>query len=213
MSKNKLTHCKVCNAEIAQSAKVCPSCGVKVKKPPVLLIVVVVLIVFIAIIASAGNDEPTIVDSSSNVSDTAVDTAKTSEDNKTEFYVGETAQLKGINVTLVNVTESTGSAYNKPTDGNVFVIGEFEIENTSANELSISSMMSFEAYCDDYTCTYSLAALLEKGNKNQLDGTVAPGKKFNGVIGYEIPEEWNELEIHFTPDILSGKEMVFVAKK
>ena len=213
MAKNKLKNCKVCNAEIAQSAKVCPSCGAKNKKNPTILVIVIVLIALIAIIASSGNDEPTVVENPSNPTETAVDTQKTDNDKKTEFNVGETAQLKGVNATLVNVSESTGSTYNAPADGNVFVLCEFEIENNSKNEINISSMMSFEAYCDDYACTYSLSALLENEDKNQLDGTVAPGKKFNGIIGYEIPEEWNELEIHFTPDIFTGKEMVFVAKK
>ena len=59
----------------------------------------------------------------------------------------------------------------------------------------------------------SLTALMEKGNKNQLDGTVAAGKKFNGVIGYEVPADWKELEVRFTPDFWSGKEIIFVANK
>ena len=72
-------------------------------------------------------------------------------------------------------------------------------------------MLSFEAYCDDYACPYSLSALLEKGNKNQLDGTVAAGKKLKGVVGYEVPANWKELEISFTPDVWSGKDIVFIA--
>ena len=55
-------------------------------------------------------------------------------------------------------------------------------------------------------------ALLEKGDKNQPDGTVAPGKKMNGVIGYEVPADWKELEIKFTPDFWSNKDISFVAK-
>ena len=50
-------------------------------------------------------------------------------------------------------------------------------------------MMSFEAYCDDYTCTFSLGALMEKGNKNQLDGTVAAGKIL--VDGYGVGDVGN----------------------
>ena len=133
------------------------------------------------------------------------------KEDKNAFYVGETAELKGVTVTLVSVNESMGSAYNTPTDGNVFVLCEFEIANESNKEISVSSMMSFEAYCDDYTCTLSLGALMEKGNKNQLDGTVAAGKKFNGVVGYEVPTDWKELEVNFTPDFWSGKDITFIA--
>ncbi|MDY3928024.1 MAG: DUF5067 domain-containing protein [Clostridia bacterium] len=74
-------------------------------------------------------------------------------------------------------------------------------------------MLSYDAYCDDYVCTSGIAALLEKGNENQLDGTVAAGKKFNGVVGYEVPSEWKNIEIHFTPDFWSNKNFIFVAEK
>lgn len=59
MSKNKLTNCKVCAAEIAASAKACPHCGAKVKKTIVKkwwFWVIVVLVLFI-IIGSSGSDD------------------------------------------------------------------------------------------------------------------------------------------------------------
>ena len=211
MAKNKLTNCKVCGAEIAESAKNCPSCGAKIKKKSPVLISAIVLVVLIGIIASMGEDDkPKKVDSNTT---TKVESNTKTEKEKTEFYIGETAELKDVSVSFVEVTESNGSTYNKPTDGNVFVLCEFEIANNSNREISVSSMLSFEAYCDDYTCTYSLAALMEKGNKNQLDGTVGVGKKFKGVIGYEVSSDWKELEVRFTPDFWSGKDIVFIANR
>lgn len=211
MAKNKLTNCKVCGAEIAESTKNCPSCGAKTKKKSPVLIGAIVLVVLIGIIASMGEDDkPKKVDSNTT---TKVESNTKTEKEKTEFYIGETAELKDVSVSFVEVTESNGSTYNKPTDGNVFVLCEFEIANNSNREISVSSMLSFEAYCDDYTCTYSLAALMEKGNKNQLDGTVGVGKKFKGVIGYEVSSDWKELEVRFTPDFWSGKDIVFIANR
>lgn len=208
MENSKLTTCKTCGAEISKNAKSCPHCGAKSKKGHPILIGVLAIIIFIAIIASFGsNDEPKKVESSAPIQTEQEPEAE----NKNVFYVGETAELKGVNVTLASVTQSTGSAYNTPTDGNVFVLCEFEIANNSDKEITVSSMLSFSAYCDDYTCTFSLSALLEKGNKNQLDGTVAAGKKFNGVIGYEVPADWQELEVVFTPDFWSGKDITFIA--
>ena len=222
MAKNKLTNCKTCGAEVAKSAKSCPQCGAKLKKGHPILIGVLVLIVIVAIIGSiGGNDEPKKVEASTppqsenttptQESDSTAPAQSDEKEDKNAFLVGETAELKGVQVTLVSVTESTGSEYNTPTDGNVFVLCEFEIANNSDTEINISSLMSFDAYCDDYGCTLSLTALIEKGNKNQLDGTVAAGKKFNGVVGYEVPTDWNELEINFTPDFWSGKDITFIA--
>lgn len=62
---------------------------------------------------------------------------------------------------------------------------------------------------DDYALDYSLSALIEKQDANQLDGTIAAGKKMNGVIGYEVLVDWKNLEIHFTNDVWSGNDFVF----
>lgn len=173
------------------------------------LAVVLILVTLITLLTVGCDiDEPVLVDTNATQSATN----SSNQNTKKTFAVGETAQLNDVQVCLVGVTESTGSSFNKPTEENVFVLCEFNITNNSNEDLAVSSMMSFEAYCDDYTCSFSFGALLEKGNKNQLDGTVAAGKKLNGVIGYEVPENWKELEISFTPDVWSSKDITFVAK-
>lgn len=140
----------------------------------------------------------------------STDETTTGTDEKT-FKLGDSVELNNIVVNFVNITESTGSDFNTPADGNVFVLCEFEITNNSEEELSVSSMLNFEAYCDDYTCNYSLGAFMEKGNKDQLDGTVAAGKKMKGVVGYEIPTDWKELEVHYILNVINDDEIVFVA--
>ncbi len=216
MSKAKIIQCKVCGAEIASNAKTCPHCGAKNKKKRPVLFILIGIIILIAIIGSlpSGSNSESSGSSSANSSAAAAVSKPTATTASTKacYGVGEPAEDKNITVTLISVTESTGSAYNTPTEGNVFLICEFEIENDSSKEISISSMMSFDAYCDDYACNFSLSALLEKGNKKQLDGTVASGKKFNGVVGYEVAAEWREFEIHFTPDFWFGKDIIFVAE-
>lgn len=214
MSKVRIVQCKVCGAEIASNAKTCPHCGAKNRKKQPVLFIIIGIIVLITIIGSlSGGSNSESSGSSESGSPVAAATSKptaTPTPTKTSYGIGEAAEANKITVTLVTVTESTGSTFNHPTDGNVFLICEFEIENNSSKEISVSSMMSFDAYCDDYACNYSLSATVEKGNKNQLDGTVAPGKKFNGVIGYEVPTDWAEFEIHFTPDFWFGKDIIFV---
>ena len=133
-----------------------------------------------------------------------------SDSNKT-FKLGDVVELDDVTVGFLDVITSTGSDYNKPEDGKVFVLCEFEISNNSNEELAVSSMLSFDAYCDGYSCSLSLQALMEKGDKAQLDGTVAPGKKMKGVVGYELPVDWEELEIHYTTDLLEDTAFVFIA--
>jgi len=127
------------------------------------------------------------------------------------FTLGDSVELNDVVVSFVDLIESNGSKYFKPADGNVFVACEFEIVNNSKEDLSVSSMLSFEAYCDDYTCEYSISALSANDDKKQLDGTVAAGRKMKGIVAYEVPSDWKELEVHYTLDILDNSEIVFVA--
>lgn len=139
--------------------------------------------------------------------------AQQQQEEKTVFTQGETAEMNDIQVTLVNYTESSGSEFNVPSDGNVFVLINFDIANNSDSELAVSSMASFEAYADDYALNYSLGAMIEKPDNNQLDGTVAPGKKMNGWIGYEVPSDWSNIEIHFTDNVWSNNKFIFEISK
>ncbi|MBE7011369.1 MAG: DUF4352 domain-containing protein [Ruminococcaceae bacterium] len=132
--------------------------------------------------------------------------------NKT-FSLGEKAEIDDVEVTMVDVYESTGEAFSKPADGNVYVICEFNIENNSSKDLTVSSMLSFEAYCDDSSCNLSISAMASNSEKKQLDGKIAPGKKLSGIIGYEVPADWSNMEIRYTPDPLKDDEVVFVATK
>lgn len=129
---------------------------------------------------------------------------------KTRFGVGEKVALKDVVVTLKSVTESNGANFMEPEEGNVFLICEFDIENNSAKEIAVSTLLSFTAYVDDYATGLSLGGLVA-AEKNQLDGSVAAGKKMNGVVAYEVPSNWKEIEIQFTPDVWSGNDITFVA--
>lgn len=212
----KMVKCKTCGEEIAKSAKVCPKCGAKQKKHTVLGIILVILGVLLiaAAIGGGGKEEPKKVEDSSEPKSQDAQKSETDdkEPEKTAFGVGEQVILNDVVVTMNSVTESSGSQFNKPSDGNTFILCDFSIENNSDKDLGISSLMCFEAYVDDYSTSMSLSATIES-EKNQLDGTVAVGKKMNGVIGYEAAADWNEIEIRFTPDFWSGKDITFVYNK
>ena len=215
--ESKTIYCKNCGAQMDNTMKNCPQCGSKnphVKRPiyKKWWFWVIIVVVVLGIIG-AGNSGPKKVGENK-----PADTGETSQSNtssststdESTFYVGDKVELNGVVVSLDSVTESNGSTYNKPGDGNVFVLCTFTIENNSSSEINVSSLLCFDAYCDSFACNYSLSAQLESAD-NQLDGTVAAGKKMKGVIGYEVAADWSELEIHFTPDFWSHQNIVFIA--
>lgn len=140
------------------------------------------------------------------------DPLKESEKEGSSFSVGEPVNLNDVIVTLVNVHESKGSSFFEPEEGKTFVLCEFEIENNSKKDINVSSTISFEAYIDNYSAAMDLSATVSS-EKSQLDGTIATGKKMNGEIGYQAPENWSNIEIRFTPDFWSRKDIVFVYEK
>lgn len=236
----KMKRCKVCGKQIVKQAKLCPHCGARVKKTPVLLIVLLAII-FIGVIGSMGNekeDTPARVGSNNNVQTPPTKNAKPQnnstvsqnsqdvqkdipipeptpevepEPEQTTYGIGDTAEDDGVSVTLVNVWENSGQEFFKPSQGNIFVLCEFEIENSSKKELHISSIADFDIYVDDYSADLSFTAETSV-DKPSLDGTIAAGKKMNGVIGLETASDWSNIEIHFTPSLF-GDEMVFTYSK
>ena len=217
-------YCKHCGKQIADDARFCDSCGKSVadevsariavgdapkkkkkkKRHPILGTIILVFGIFMIIGAfGGGSDEPSKVANSNSVVTPVETTAPP------VFTIGDTLEMDEVLVTLNSVNELKGSQFTQPADGNIFVVCEFTIENNTDSEIAVSSMMSFEAYFDDYAANLSLLAMTVNQSKPQLDGTVAPGKKFNGVVGYEVAKDWSEMEIRFSPNAFSSKAFVF----
>lgn len=137
------------------------------------------------------------------------------ETQKTEFGVGETAEKDGVKVTLADVIKSKGdNMFATPDDGNVYEVCIFEIVNNSDEDVSISSLMCFEAYCDDTSIDQDImgAQAPEAEKYKTLDGDIAPGKKMKGAIVYQVPKKWNKIEINVQLDLLEDDEMKFIVE-
>lgn len=197
-------------------AKVCPVCRKK-QGAPGCLIVVLVVVVLVVIAAFAGSGEsstPQKVESTSGTSQSASQAGEAQpQPEQTVFTVGDAVELNGVKTTLLSAEEYPGKQYMMPTDGNVFLVCQFEIENDSSAEITVSSMVSFNAYCDDYSVNLSVTGEMLEDSWKTLDGTVAPGKKINGVIAYEIPQDWQKMEISYTPSYWSGHDVQFEINK
>lgn len=76
-------------------------------------------------------------------------------------------------------------------------------------------MMNFEAYCNDYSINQDIIGLQapEASGKGQLDGSVAAGKRMNGVIVYQVPSDYTTMEINVAPDFWSSNSIKFVYSK
>lgn len=214
-----LINCKECGREISEKAITCPYCGARVgnghsRKANKFFVIFClslagVCILAIILLLAFSNKKS---DTNSNTGIQNDFSSETSSEDEKVFRVGETAELNGVFVTMTDYKESDGSDWNKPSDGNVFVLVQFEIANNTGDEMTVSSLACFNAYADDYALNYSLKAMVEHQD-NQLDGTLAEGKKIKGWIGWEVPQDYSSLEIHYTDSFWDSNKLVFIIEK
>lgn len=205
----KLRACKACGAQIAKSAKHCPQCGAKqhsVGRIIGIILIIIAILMLLSFCHSAMNGD------SAETAKPVDGSVKTTPEATPAIYgVGDALEMKGIRTTLTAVRTFYGSQFLTPEDGNEFVVFEFEIENHSEKEIAVSSLLCFSAYADDYKLELSLSAMSQDKGQ-QLDGTIAAGKKMKGVVGFEVAEGWETAEVHFKPGAWSGSEFVFTVK-
>jgi len=201
--------CRKCGKRVPMQYEICPYCRTprpeavedtepvpqKKKKHPILRAILASL-GMVTVIVAVGVALALIIDANKGPTDGA--------ESDTVFGVGDQVSVDDVLVTLVDAYEHEGEYFSIPEDGNVFVVFEFEIENNSSRDITVASIHAFDAYVDDYSINDSY---------NDLNGYVAPGKKMNGVIGYEVPRDWKTIEIKFTPYYGSHKNVTFTYSK
>lgn len=211
--------CKYCGSQIPANAKICPYCRKKQKgKGGLIAVIVIVILIIIIAAAASGDDEPKKVASSDSTSSSSVksdssSTKKKEKNDDTTFTVGDTADFDGVKVRLSSAIVSKGnkSKYITPDDGKYFLELIFDIENDSDEDITVSSMVSFEAYCDDMSIDedYTGEEAPEVDGLDSLDGDVASGKKMNGIMTYQVPKDFKKFEISYQPDFWGDKKVTF----
>lgn len=238
----KLVYCRICGQQVSSKAKKCPHCGARLRQSHIVLKIVLGIMAFILICSilnsiipqkqksaasstyasnntTGDRSAPVEAKTAVTAQPTAKPTPKPTEKPTPKPTqaplpgIGERLEEDGVAVTLTNVLEKSKGSYSNPKEGNVFILCEFVIENNTSEELNISSMLSFSFYHDGFSESISLEALMSKGSANQLDGTIAAGKKFKGVVGYEIPKDWNELEVSFRPNVWYSSSFDYKVKR
>lgn len=209
--------CKYCQTDISKKAKICPNCKKKQGGIGKWIIIAIVVVIIISAIAGGGNsdkDKVADVTPTENSNNTRDDSKKQSTE-KTEFSIGEVAEYKDVQVAVLAYEESTGNDWVTPEDGNVFVFANVEITNNSSKEISVSSMLSFDTYCDDYKLDFSSSALMAAStdNRQQMDGSIAVGKKLNGYLGFEVPADWSTIEINYKDNAWLSSNFKFIITK
>lgn len=222
MSKEKpeTKLCKHCKTEIPYGAKVCPNCRKK-QKPGGCLTAIVIFIALVLLISCFGGGDKTsttekssetvaksITEKETVVEETTI--VETTAEEVAVFGVGDTVAVDdGIEMTILEASEyKSDNQFISPADGKIFYKVDVEISNNSGSDTSVSSMLSFEAYEDDYSIDESFAS----GIDDILSGDIASGKKIRGSLCYELNKDWKTLEIQYKPNVWLNKKIIFELK-
>ncbi len=111
------------------------------------------------------------------------------------YQIGQTAEVKGIKITVNSIREIDATALETPEDGKTFIAVDCTLENTSNKDQSSSSMLWYSMKGQDgRKCDQVLSAELN----GSLDTEVLSGETVAGEIAYEVPTE-GSLYLTFRP--------------
>lgn len=198
----KMINCKTCGNEIASSAKICPSCGAKNKKPIykkwwVWLIAIIV----VALIAGGGNSS----NNGTTLNDTTSNQETTNKEVKEFYLIGEEVRL-GDNILIVNsIEKSNGSEWDKPKDGYEFVIVNVTIKNGGSSEVSYNPY-DFKMQNSKGQITDQAFTIIDT-DTSLSSGDLAAGGEVSGTIAFEQPTGDEALVLRYKSNIFSNKEI------
>lgn len=225
--------CKYCQSEIPKKAKICLNCHKKQGgKGKWIVIVVVVLLVILAAAGSegdknapaqktgtvtqdttgSGEDKDTPAKKTGSVTQDTTgnenrqDDAGNKEKDKS-FKVGDVVETQDMKISFLSAGEYVSdNQFSQPKKGYVFYRMEFEFENISHSDQTISSMLSWYCYADGYAVEQSYF------EDDQIDATLSPGKKAKGAVYFEVPKDAKEITLEYETDFWSEDKVEFIVK-
>lgn len=236
MSKEKPATkiCKHCKTEIPYDAKVCPQCRKKVKGGMMKWIVIAVAAIIIIGALAGGGDKNTggtqkigEVSQASQAADTfgagkqentapeqatqtepaeetETESESPAEEVKTVYNVGDILKDGDMEIVYMSSGEYVSdNEFIQPAEGNKYIFIQLAFRNTSANQDARVSSLSFECYADGYS------ADAHYNGGDDLSATLSAGRSTSGYLYFEVPENAEEIEIEYKPNVFLDKKITF----
>lgn len=132
------------------------------------------------------------------------------ETSQQTYNVGDVIAMGTTNLTVNEVLYPAGDDFNKPNAGFKFLVVDLTIENTGAAAISVSTLLQMSVKDPSgQNFDVDLMASVASGGSSP-DGEIAPGEKFRGQVGFQVPENATGLVFVFDADVW-GSGKVFVA--
>ena len=124
--------------------------------------------------------------------------------------IGDTLTDGSLSLTLTGAYkyDSIGEGYfvNTPAEGKEYLVLFFDIENISTESKYVSHY-DFDGYVDDVACDIT-GILGDIEGISDLATDLAPSKKAQGFVAFEVNKNWENFEIHYK-EFLGDRTLVF----
>ncbi len=128
---------------------------------------------------------------------------------KSEYLLNETATLDNIEITLLEVSPIAPTDNHTPVQGTSFIGCKFKLENKGDSEINIDPLINFSTTVDELPAVISLSAQNAADNQTALGGVLAPNQTMEGIIPYQVPTDYNQLNITVSMEIGDSDVRVF----
>ncbi len=127
----------------------------------------------------------------------------------TTFAIGDIIDFGDISMVVLGWNTPSGDDFNKPEEGNEFVVVDLLFVNTGSTSDSLSTMLQMQLK-DSTSQVYNtdIGAAVASGSGSP-DGEISPGERVRGSVGFQTPQDATGLQFVFDGSIL-GAGRVFV---
>jgi hypothetical protein len=126
------------------------------------------------------------------------------------FAINETIQIGSMLLVVNDVAYPAGDQFNRPSEGNKFLVVDLTLENSGNTTASVSTLL--QMWVKDPTgqqYQVDLSATVASGGTTP-DGELVPGERIRGQVGFQVPMDMEELVFVFNAEVF-GAGTVFVA--
>lgn len=189
---------------IPKDAKYCPNCRKKQGGILKWVIIAIIVIAIINIVSNGGDDEK--VKKTGEVSNNTETTKK--EERNNVFKVGDIVETEDLKISFLSSEKyNSDNEFIEPKKGCKFWKFEFEFENISETDQSVSSMMDWECYADNSKVDQAWI-----GDDSGLDAKLSPGRTTRGTIYFEVPKDAKSIELEYNISFWQSDKIIFVGK-
>lgn len=122
------------------------------------------------------------------------------------FVVGDVAATDRISIAYLSCEDwVSDNMFVEPASGNKFISLEFEVENISEADVTIS-YFDFYCYADGASCPASYF------RDDALSATLSAGRKAKGTVSFEVPVDAEIVEVEYETNYWTSSRIVFTAK-